>query len=517
MKNKNIFLIIIVGFISKCLLASLVELNNDEVYYWTYAQKLQWSYFDHPPLLAVVLKVFTFNLLFDNEVMLRLGCIVCGTLSTWIIFLIGKKIKNEQTGIIAALLFSASPYCSLIGGLLIIPDGPQLVFWLWSVFLMISIIQSTQPLPNVNATFLLLGIVIGLCILSKVHGIFLWIGFLGFAAIFRRELFKKRFLYFSLFITTCLLSPIIIWNISNDFITYKYQGNRVSFSGAIQWDSFFREILGEILYNNPISFFLILMTLGAMIKGKHFLDLRTQRLLLAISLPLIFCILIMALFRDTLPHWTGPAYTTAIPLAATYINSWQVNKWKKTISPIVHWALGLTISLSLAAICIINWLPVSIGNTTRQKLGEHDVTLDMNGWREFGARFDSLYRSDFKAGLMTKRSFLLADYWFPAAHIDYYIARKYDYNFLAIGNLTAIHNYAWLNQSRVFLEKGDNAYFITVSNFFNVPSVHLTGQFEKVLYPVTITQYRSGIPVRNFFIYRLQNYKGNIPSNGVQD
>jgi len=126
-----------------------------------------------------------------------------------------------------------------------------------------------------------------------------------------------------------------------------------------------------------------------------------------------------------------------------------------------------------------------------------------------------LYRHDVKEGLMGQRPFLIADCWFPAAHIDYYVARPNELSFLAIGDLKAIHHYAWLNQSRTFLAPGNDAYFITVSNYFNPPSPALTSQFGQLSAPVMVTQYRSGIAVRHFIIYRLRNYKGNIPGNGV--
>jgi hypothetical protein len=516
MKYRSVFCVITIAFISKFIISGFIEFNNDEVYYWTYAQKLQWSYFDHPPAIALVLKLFTIDLLFDNEIMLRLGPIVCGTISTWLIFLLGKKTGNQHTGIFAALLFMASPYCFLIAGLLVIPDAPQLVFWLWSVLLMVEISEDKKNLGTINTKLLLLGVAIGLCILSKIHGVFLWLGFMVFTVIHQRTLLKNRYLYYSMFITFCLMLPILLWNMSNDFITYRYQGSRVAL-GAIKWDGFFRELFGEIVYNNPVNFFLILATFWAMIKRKQFIATDSGRLFLSLSIPLILCVLFVALFRDTLPHWTGPAYTSLLPMAAGYIYTMQKDGSKKHIPPVIKWALGVTVTLMILAICIVIWLPLNIGSKDIQELGKHDVTLDMNGWKQFGSQFDSLYRHDLTKGIMHKSTFIISDYWFPAAHIDYYVARRFGIRFLAIGDLTAIHHYAWLNKIRPFLKKGDDAYFITVSNFYNPPKQNLSHQFETVSDMAKITQYRLGVPVRNFFIYRFKNYQGNIPTSGILD
>ena len=514
MKNSTVFIIIIIAFVSKCVIAGIVELNNDEVYYWTYAQKLQWSYFDHPPMIAVVLKLFSLNLLFDNEIMLRLGPIICGTISTLLIFLLGKKIGNQHTGTIAMLLFLAAPYCNIIAGLLVIPDAPMLVFWLCSILLMAEVIQNKQSPNKANTKLLLLGVSIGLCILSKIHGVFLWFGFIGFTVLYKRELFRNRYFYLSMFISLLLVLPILFWNISNDFITYKYQGNRIGL-GTIQWDSFFREFFGEIAYSNPINYFLMIATFWAIIKRKQTIEPDSRRLFLFLSLPLILSVLAISLFRDTLPHWTGPSFATLLPLTAAYINRFRPDYSFRKFPYSVKFALGLTFSLLVISICLIKWLPVNIGSKNNQELGKHDVTLDMNGWKEFGIQLDSLHHQDIETGIMKQKTFLISDYWFPAAHIDYYVARRYRMPFLAVGDLTGIHHYAWLNTIRPALIKGDDAYFINVSNFYNPPKKSLSDQFRTISDTATITQYRSGVAVRNFFIYRLKNYRGNIPISGI--
>src|SRR5258706_5368501 len=145
MEIKLLRRLVVIAFVVKCVLAGITELNNDEVYYRLYALKLQWNYFDHPPMIAVMLKLFTANLFFQNEFFLRLGILVCSVVSTWLVYCIGRRISDEQSGLLAAFLFITSPYCSVIAGLLLIPDGPQLVWWLWSVLLMLKI---TDPGPG---------------------------------------------------------------------------------------------------------------------------------------------------------------------------------------------------------------------------------------------------------------------------------------------------------------------------------------------------------------------------------
>src|SRR5580700_6339417 len=161
----------------RMLVACSLELGKDEVYYQTYAQHLQWNYFDHPPMVALLIRFSTINQFFHNEFFIRLGSILFAAAGTWMIFIIGRRIKNARTGWISAVLYSTSFYTSVIAGTFILPDSPQVLFWLLSMYLMIRILERELPNKYRTGLFILLGISIGACIMSKVHGVFLWFGF----------------------------------------------------------------------------------------------------------------------------------------------------------------------------------------------------------------------------------------------------------------------------------------------------------------------------------------------------
>ena len=52
--KRAITAILIFSFL-RLIIASLVELGNDESYYWLYSQKIQWNYFDHPAFLLAMI------------------------------------------------------------------------------------------------------------------------------------------------------------------------------------------------------------------------------------------------------------------------------------------------------------------------------------------------------------------------------------------------------------------------------------------------------------------------------
>lgn len=513
--KRKLYWLIALATLVRCIIAVSADLGNDEVYYLTYARHLQWNYFDHPPIVALLIRITTFNLNFTHAFFVRLGPVILAAVNTLLIFNCAQKIRNTRTGFFAAILFTASPYCSLIAGTFILPDAPQLFFWIWSISLLTDIIQAQPGSKQLNQKLLLFGVFAGLCIMSKIHGIFLWFGFGLYIILYYRKLLTNVYLYAAIIISAVLISPILIWNIQNNFITYTFHSNRVAIHNGLQADSFIREVAGGILYNNPISYFLIVFSIIALIKNINFIRYHIRHLLLSLSLPLILLLFFISSFRDTLPHWSGPAYIPLILIAACYINYKTETDFLigKRLQQFSYLAGIFLLLVAFTGLVLINFMPGTMGKKNTASLGDGDATLDMYGWKQIQNTFKKIYDADIKSGV-TSTSFIISNKWFPGAHIDNYIAQPLQLDFIAIGELNDIHTYAWLNQYRRKLQSGDDAYFITVSNSFSDPATLYKDLFEKINAPVVISQMRGGKPARNIFIYLLKKYKGRqVPQN----
>jgi len=488
------------------VVATSLELGNDEVYYQAYALHLQWNYFDHPPLVALLIRLSTCNLFFSQEFFIRLGPVVCAAVGTWLIFKTGTMLKNQHTGWIAAILYNTSFYTSIIAGTFILPDSPHVLFWLLSMYLMIRILHTKQNNNPDTLSFIFLGICTGFCIMSKVQGVFLWFGFGGYILFHHRGLLKSPQLWLSSVICLGIIFPIYWWNVQNHFITYHYHGGRIAFWGKPEIDHILQQVLGSVFYNNPVNVVLYIVCLVALAKAKYKLLPGCSPLLLWLSIPLIGVLLWTSLFNETLPHWSGPAYLSMMLLAACLLdekmNIERPALWLKTLS----WVYGTVLILGVLS---IRYLPFRIGSDQDIKLGAGDPTLDMTGWTSFSRQFESIYRSDFETGKMKPGSVILADYWFPAGHLDHYFCKPYDHNLIAFGPLNNIHHFAWLNKRRRRITPRSDAYFIYPSNYYGPPDLTLRRDFTYVEDSLIIPQYRSGIRVRNFVIYRMHDFRGD--------
>lgn len=299
-----------------------------------------------------------------------------------------------------------------------------------------------------------------------------------------------------------------MWNIQNHFITYSFHSSRVTAGSQFHLDSFIRELGGGILYNNPVNYLLFFTTIILLIKNKRLLRTGIVQQLLWLSLPLIILLLGISLTRDTLPHWSGPAYISLIILTAVYLPALLVHPqfFRKHIFTLSYSGNILLTTVITAGILVVNFYPGTMGKKERSLLGDGDVTLDMYGWKEAAEKFSVLYNSN-KAKNVRATDFIISNKWFPGAHIDNYIAQPLHLDFIALGDTADIHTYAWLNGYRKKLHRGDDAYFITFSNNFQNPSIKYAGDFEIYGQPDTICFKRGGKPVKNMLVYLLKNYR----------
>jgi hypothetical protein len=60
----------------------------------------------------------------------------------------------------------------------------------------------------------------------------------------------------AIFVTLLFIVPIVYWNVIYDFITYRFHSERVTHTG-IDITSFTTEVVGEVLYQNPVVYILM--------------------------------------------------------------------------------------------------------------------------------------------------------------------------------------------------------------------------------------------------------------------
>lgn len=509
-EKQFLLLIVSLNFIIKSVPAAMIEFGNDEVYYWTYALFPDWSHFDHPPMVGFTIQLFSLNLLLDSEFFIRLGSLVLSSASIIFLFYLVKRIYSVKAAYISALLFTASIYFNIISGLLILPDTPQVFFVVLALYFGIPAVLSHEPSGKDFIGFILFGLFSGLAFLSKYHSLFLWFGVGLYILFFNRIWFRKSSFYIAIFLTGLAMIPVFYWNMRNDFVSLTFHESRVGFfNSPVNFTSFLQFNAGQFLYQNPVLFIVFVLTLFSLFRNKGRIGDK-EKLLIFISLPLIIILILFSLFQKTLPHWSGPAFIGLIILSSEWLKERLLVK-PHGVFLVLLASNFLVLFLLIFAQLQINsgllWHPAIVSDS--RKTGSNDLTLEMYGWKQARIKFqDLLERKGIEAKDHDKVK-IISNKWFPAAHLDFYIAHPLNIELLVEGSLEQSHKYSWINKTRI-INDTDIIFFITTSMQYYDPQKLLAGG-GKIVSRDTIPIQRNGRTAKNLFVYCIKGPLKNMP------
>ena len=197
-------------FVVNVLQSRFTALFEDEAYYWVWSKNLAFGYFDHPPMVALWVKIS--DLVFNGELGLRFMSTLGFTLMVLIIWdTIDLKEKWQHVTLFFLLIVSLALMQAF--GFIITPDTPLLLFtalFLWSLKRFLD----RESLLN----SLLLGFSMAGMLYSKYHGILV----IGFVVISDLKLLQSRKFWMAGLFGLFLFIPHLLWQYDNDFPSFIY-------------------------------------------------------------------------------------------------------------------------------------------------------------------------------------------------------------------------------------------------------------------------------------------------------
>ncbi len=206
--NKSIWYFLLFWTVLNAIQSYTLEVHGDEAYYWMYSRFLDWGYFDHPPMVAVFIRIG--DSLMHNELGLRLLTVITNSCSLYLLSLILKKYAVEAKWfiVVASGLFIFHMY-----GFTTTPDSPLLFFTVLFYYFYQRYIQHTDRyLP------LVLMLITACLLYSKYHGILV----IGFTVLSNLKLLKRPSFWFIAIGAVVLYLPHIFWQFHHDFPSIKY-------------------------------------------------------------------------------------------------------------------------------------------------------------------------------------------------------------------------------------------------------------------------------------------------------
>ncbi|GAO42248.1 ArnT family glycosyltransferase [Flavihumibacter petaseus] len=291
------------------LQAAFTQLLDDEAYYWVYSRFLDWGYFDHPPMIAALIK--TGYTVFHNELGVRLFMVLMSTGSLMIMYRL-LPVKDD----ILFMYLASSMAVFQIGGILAVPDIP-LTFFTAVFFLQYKRFLEKDTIGN----GLLLGLVMALMLYSKYHGILV----IFFTFLSNPKLLLRRNAWVAAISGILLFLPHLWWQAQHGFPSVGYHlkernapSYRLTFS--IEY------VLGQLLLAGPLIGWLLFYATAR----KKPADLFEQSLrYTVIGFYLFF--LVSTLKGRVEANWTVPALIPLMILSHAWLSGKPLSVWVKRL------------------------------------------------------------------------------------------------------------------------------------------------------------------------------------------
>lgn len=327
--QKLFYILLIIWVLADLLQAIFTPVHADEAYYALYGRFLDWGYYDHPPMVALLTALS--EALFKGNLSIRFATALLHGGTVWLVW---KTLPHKTLTIrdvwtffaIAASLVMFSVY-----GFITTPDAP-LLFFTALFFYLYKHYLSTPTWP--------LALALSVTLTAMLYSKYMAVLVAGFVLLSNLKLLKDPKVWTAVLIAVVLFIPHILWQIRNGFPSFQYHLTDRNVGFRIQDPLLF--IPNQLLVFNPLCLCLALYLCW---KERHTEDLFERAILFTIAGFILF-FWVMTVKGHAEPHWTVAASIPMIILLWQELRKEQWHKWlMRGIVPVVGLLLVARIAI----------------------------------------------------------------------------------------------------------------------------------------------------------------------------
>jgi 4-amino-4-deoxy-L-arabinose transferase-like glycosyltransferase len=382
------------------LAAGQVPLSADEAHYALYGFKLDWSYFDHPPLVGwLQALVLPWS---QSEFALRLWPVTFGAATSLVLYRLTLRLFPQTHPWLGfwTVAFYQSGLLFQILGLALLPETPLLLFTLLGMLALLRALEQGRL-----RDWLLFGFCLGLAGLSKYTAVTVAVSAL-LLVVFQNRLDTLRTAgpWMALLVATLLIFPVLYWNMTHDWLSFRYQFGHGFRPKDWAWRRVGISQLAQFFAYAPAIY---VFGLAALFAGFKEWRERGVQMLMLLVLPVLLLFASGSGREETLPHWTALAWAGVTPLATR----WVLKHWtQRSVRNLLYFSAGYSL-LVLALLYTLFLVP------TLSFPGSRHPLSPLLGWPEAATHAATL-RAEFARE--EPKALLLVPNWSLASRLAWY-------------------------------------------------------------------------------------------------
>src|SRR3954471_17639289 len=256
---RNTALVILALVALRLVAAAFTPITFDEAYYWMWSKSLAGGYYDHPPMVAYVIRAGTM-IAGDTELGVRLVSILLALPMSYAVYRSAAILfGGVRIAATSAILLNVT-LMAAVGTLIVTPDAPLLVASSLVLFFLSKVLETGR-----GAWWLAVGAAVGAALLSKYTAMFFGPAILiWLAAVPKlRGWFLSPWPYLGGLVALALFAPVILWNADHHWVSFAKQLGRAKIEDFRP--VFIAELIPtQVAFATPLVFILGAMGLHAL-------------------------------------------------------------------------------------------------------------------------------------------------------------------------------------------------------------------------------------------------------------
>ena len=350
----------------RLLFAIWLPLFPDETYYWDWSRHLAGGYFDHPPMIA---------LLIAAGPGVRFWSVVAGGVAGLATSALARRIGGGEAAVRAAVVLAVMPLVAS-GLVLATPDSPLLAASAVGLYCVVRAVQAPLRSRDALAWWSAAGIALGLAFASKYTSILLPVTVT--AAVLLRPSLRARLRepgpYVACVAATLVFLPVLHWNATHDWVSFRFQLQHGL--GTPKGSALNREldlIGGQLGLVSPILFVMMAAAVWRTLRRPAD-DARFLLGVVAVGSWVFF--VYSATRRSVEANWPAPSYVPGVALLAALATTAGHQRWLRR---------GVALAAVLVGVLYLHALTPVLPIPARR-----DPLARNAGWDGVAARMDQV-------------------------------------------------------------------------------------------------------------------------------
>jgi dolichyl-phosphate-mannose-protein mannosyltransferase len=383
---RNTSLIVLALVAMRLVAAAITPLTFDEAYYWMWSKHLAGGYYDHPPMVALVIRAGT-AIGGDSELGVRLVSILLALPMSWAVHRAASILfGGARVGSTATILLNIT-LMAAVGTLIVTPDSPLLVA---SSFVLLSLAKLLET--QRGAWWLAVGAAVGMALLSKYSALFFGPAILIWlvAVPKLRQWLISPWLYLGGVVSLVSFAPVILWNADHHWVSFLKQFGRARIEDFRPL--FMAELIPtQIAFATPLVF--ILGAMGLYVLAKRPVGTFPARVLInSLFWTFVAYFIWHSLHARVEANWFAPVYPAFAVAAAVGATLAQWKPYQQRMIDFCRrWAspVGMVMFAALIVQADTGVLSAYRRDATVRSVGV--------GWRELAGEIEAV-RAKYDAG-----------------------------------------------------------------------------------------------------------------------